>query len=404
MKKLIRLLAVALAVMMLAGCSLVTVNEEKIVVATVGDETITKADFNEGFNALLSQYGYTQDSEEIADQLKTLKENYIAQMVEDKVLEKKIKELGLDQVTDEEKAAAEQEIQDWYDEQYAALVENFKTDDTVEDPEAKAAETIENYLSQYGLTLDQMKENSVASISSDKLYDYVTKDVTVTEEEAKIEFANKVAAAKEKYDADLSAYVSDFENGATIYYTPKGCYYIKHILISLTDEQKQDIKNLRADDDETVAATADEKREEYLLTIREKAESVLKLVDEGGDFEDPDEEYGEDPGMKNEAYKNGYLTYAGDTGFVTEFADACAALTEDGMTSGLVASDFGYHIIRRVSTVPSGEATFEDVKDSLMESMLTDRRARLTISRWKPGSRKSTPTSRPISFDAEFLR
>lgn len=375
MKKLIRLLAVALAVMMLAGCSLVTVNEEKIVVATVGDETITKADFNEGFNALLSQYGYTQDSEEIADQLKTLKENYIAQMVEDKVLEKKIKELGLDQVTDEEKAAAEQEIQDWYDEQYAALVENFKTDDTVEDPEAKAAETIENYLSQYGLTLDQMKENSVASISSDKLYDYVTKDVTVTEEEAKIEFANKVAAAKEKYDADLSAYVSDFENGATIYYTPKGCFYIKHILISLTDEQKQDIKNLRADDDETVAATADEKREEYLLTIREKAESVLKLVDEGGDFEALMEEYGEDPGMKNEAYKNGYLTYAGDTGFVTEFADACAALTEDGMTSGLVASDFGYHIIRRVSTVPSGEATFEDVKDSLMESMLTDKKS-----------------------------
>lgn len=375
MKKLIRLLAVALAVMMLAGCSLVTVNEEKIVVATVGDETITKADFNEGFNALLSQYGYTQDSEEIADQLKTLKENYIAQMVEDKVLERKIKELGLDQVTDEEKAAAEQEIQDWYDEQYAALVENFKTDDTVEDPEAKAAETIENYLSQYGLTLDQMKENSVASISSDKLYDYVTKDVTVTEEEAKIEFANKVAAAKEKYDADLSAYVSDFENGATIYYTPKGCYYIKHILISLTDEQKQDIKNLRADDDETVAATADEKREEYLLTIREKAESVLKLVDEGGDFDALMEEYGEDPGMKNEAYKNGYLTYAGDTGFVTEFADACAALTEDGMTSGLVGSDFGYHIIRRVSTVPSGEATFEDVKDSLMESMLTDKKS-----------------------------
>lgn len=375
MKKLIRLLAVALAVMMLAGCSLVTVNEEKIVVATVGDETITKAEFNEGFNALLSQYGYTQDSEEIADQLKTLKENYIAQMVEDKVLEKKIKELGLDQVTDEEKAAAEQEIQDWYDEQYAALVENFKADDTVEDPEAKAAETIENYLSQYGLTLDQMKENSVASISSDKLYDYVTKDVTVTEEEAKIEFANKVAAAKEKYDADLSAYVSDFENGATIYYTPKGCYYIKHILISLTDEQKQDIKNLRADDDETVAATADEKREEYLLTIREKAESVLKLVDEGGDFEALMEEYGEDPGMKNEAYKNGYLTYAGDTGFVTEFADACAALTEDGMTSGLVGSDFGYHIIRRVSTVPSGEATFEDVKDSLMESMLTDKKS-----------------------------
>ena len=372
MKKLIRLLAVALAVMMLAGCSLVTVNEEKIVVATVGDETITKADFNEGFNALLSQYGYTQDSEAIADQLKTLKENYIAQMVEDKVLEKKIKELGLDQVTDEEKAAAEQEIQDWYDEQYAALVENFKTDDTVEDPEAKAAETIENYLSQYGLTLDQMKENSVASISSDKLYDYVTKDVTVTEEEAKIEFANKVAAAKEKYDADLSAYVSDFENGATIYYTPKGCYYIKHILISLTDEQKQDIKNLRADDDETVAATADEKREEYLLTIREKAESVLKLVDEGGDFEALMEEYGEDTGMQNEPAKtNGYAVCEQSTNWVESFRDAAMALAKVGDVSEPVRSSYGIHLIKYVSDAVEGPVAFDDVKDTIYESLLS---------------------------------
>ena len=371
MKKLIRLLAVALAVMMLAGCSLVTVNEEKIVVATVGDETITKAEFNEGFNALLSQYGYTQDSEAIADQLKTLKENYIAQMVEDKVLERKIKELGLDQVTDEEKAAA-QEIQDWYDEQYAALVENFKTDDTVEDPEAKAAETIENYLSQYGLTLDQMKENSVASISSDKLYDYVTKDVTVTEEEAKIEFANKVAAAKEKYDADLSAYVSDFENGATIYYTPKGCYYIKHILISLTDEQKQDIKNLRADDDETVAATADEKREEYLLTIREKAESVLKLVDEGGDFEALMEEYGEDTGMQNEPAKtNGYAVCEQSTNWVESFREAAMALAKVGDVSEPVRSSYGIHLIKYVSDAVEGPVAFDDVKDTIYESLLS---------------------------------
>ena len=388
MKKLIRLLAVALAVMMLAGCSLVTVNEEKIVVATVGDETITKADFNEGFNALLSQYGYTQDSEEIADQLKTLKENYIAQMVEDKVLERKIKELGLDQVTDEEKAAAEQEIQDWYDEQYAALVENFKTDDTVEDPEAKAAETIENYLSQYGLTLDQMKENSVASISSDKLYDYVTKDVTVTEEEAKIEFANKVAAAKEKYDADLSAYVSDFENGATIYYTPKGCYYIKHILISLTDEQKQDIKNLRADDDETVAATADEKREEYLLTIREKAESVLKLVDEGGDFDALMEEYGEDPGMKEEPYKTqGYLISENTLDkYYDGFGIAAISLKNIGDVSNPVETEAGYHFIQYTSDAEVKDTPFEDVKQAIIDKLTEDEKVAIyndCLEKWK---------------------
>ena len=117
MKKFIKLLAVALAAAALAGCSLVSINTEKITVATVGEDTITKAAFDEGFNAFLAQYGYTQDSTEIADQLPDLKEQYINMMVQNLVIEQKIEELGLGEVTDEEKAAAEQSVQDWYDEQ-----------------------------------------------------------------------------------------------------------------------------------------------------------------------------------------------------------------------------------------------------------------------------------------------
>ena len=60
MKKFIKLLAVALAAAALAGCSLVSINTEKITVATVGEDTITKAAFDEGFNAFLAQYGYTR--------------------------------------------------------------------------------------------------------------------------------------------------------------------------------------------------------------------------------------------------------------------------------------------------------------------------------------------------------
>ena len=136
MKKFIKLLAVALAAAALAGCSLVSINTEKITVATVGDETITKAALDEAFNAFLAQYGYTQDSTEIADQLPDLKEQYINMMVQNLVIEQKIEELGLGEVTDEEKTAAEQSVQDWYDEQFAQLVETYSADETVEDPEA----------------------------------------------------------------------------------------------------------------------------------------------------------------------------------------------------------------------------------------------------------------------------
>ena len=47
-------------------------------------------------------------------------------------------------------------------------------------------------------------------------------------------------------------------------------------------------------------------------------------------------------------------------------------LTADGMTTGLVATDFGYHIIRRVSTLTAGEVPFADVKEDIMAGLLGD--------------------------------
>ena len=371
MKKFAKLLAVCLAVMALAGCSLVTVNPEKITVATVGGETITKAQFDEEFNAFLSLYGYTQDSEEIADQLAELKESFIDQMVEDLVVDQKVRELGFDQITDEEKAEAEKGVDDWYQSQIEALVAEYEKDESVADPEAKAKEDIENYLSYYGTSLDDMKAQEIDAIPSGKLYDYVTKDIVVTEEEAKLTYAENVASDKEKYDGDLATFVSAFDNGYVIYYVPEGTFYVKHILIGLTDEQKQELKDLRADDDEAVAATADAKRDEFLATIQEEADAALAAVEAGGDFDALIAEYGDDPGMTYDYYADGYLTYVGNPSFVEEFTAACDALTEDGMTTGLVASDFGYHIIRRVATKAAGEVPFEDVKADLMDGMLS---------------------------------
>lgn len=371
MKKFAKLLAVCLAVMALAGCSLVTVNPEKITVATVGGETITKAQFDEEFNAFLSLYGYTQDSEEIADQLAELKESFIDQMVEDLVVDQKVRELGFDQITDEEKAEAEKGVDDWYQSQIEALVAEYEKDESVADPEEQARQDVEEYLSNYGTSIEDMKAQEVEAIPSNKLYEYVTKDVVVTEEEAKLTYAENVASDKESYDGDLAAFVNAFDNGYVIYYVPEGTFYVKHILIGLTDEQKQELKDLRADDDEAVAATADAKRDEFLATIQEEADAALAAVEAGGDFDALIAEYGDDPGMTYDYYADGYLTYVGNPSFVEEFTAACDALTEDGMTTGLVASDFGYHIIRRVATKAAGEVPFEDVKADLMDGMLS---------------------------------
>lgn len=373
MKKIARLLAVILMVAMLAGCSLVAVNPEKIVVATVGEETISKAQFDAYLNAYLSSYGYTVDSAEIAEQLPELKASMIDVLVEEIVIDQKIKELGLDQISDEERAEAEATIQTWYDLQLEMLTEAYAADETVEDAAATAKEDLDNYLqTNMGTDLAGLKAAEVEYIPSNKLYDHVTKDVVVTEEQAKITYAENVAQAKDLYDGDIATFVAHHDSGYVLYYVPEGVFYVKHILIGFTDEQKTELQNLRGDDDEAVAATADAKRDEFLATIQEEADIALAAVEAGGDFDALIAEYGDDPGMKNELYKKGYMTYAANPGFVPEFTAACDLLTEDGMTSGLVASDFGYHIIRRVSTLASGEVPFADVKDDVMSGMLSE--------------------------------
>ena len=73
------------------------------------------------------------------------------------------------------------------------------------------------------------------------------------------------------------------------------------------------------------------------------AEDVLKQIRDGADFDELMKEYGEDPGMAE--HPEGYTFTDGE--FVEEFYNATAAM-EIGEVSGLVRSNYGYHIIKRI--------------------------------------------------------
>jgi len=79
----------------------------------------------------------------------------------------------------------------------------------------------------------------------------------------------------------------------------------------------------------------------------EKAEELLERVLAGENFSYLVETYGEDPGM--ERYPRGYTFARGD--MVPQFENATLEL-EIGEISGLVMTDFGIHIIKRVEPDP----------------------------------------------------
>ena len=133
---------------------------------------------------------------------------------------------------------------------------------------------------------------------------------------------------------------------------------VKHVLIKLPQE---DIDQYNAMVDEGKTEEADKYLDEKLKAIEPKAMEVLEKAQNGQEFEKLIEEYGEDPGMEDNDV--GYIVRQ-DGSFVPQFEEAAFSL-EEGEISDLVASSYGYHIIKLYEKMPEKVYTLEEKYDEL---------------------------------------
>ena len=99
-----------------------------------------------------------------------------------------------------------------------------------------------------------------------------------------------------------------------------------------------------------------------------QAQEILDKLKAGGKFEDLAKEFSKDPGS---AARGGDLGFFGQGRMVKPFEDAVNALAKPGDLSGLVESQFGYHIIRLDERKPKTVKTFDEVKGTLNEESRT---------------------------------
>lgn len=364
-------LVALLLCVLLAGCSLVKVNNDRVIVATIGDQKITLTQYLEYADFLMKGNGI-DTSVLTKEEKETVTGQVLDAMVSLAVQEQKLAQMGMPfSQADEEQATAE--IEEMIESQYQQLLAFYQQDETVEDPEAKALEMSESYFIQQGFDKDIQIKARTETIRKVRLREEMTKDITVTDEEVQTYYDNLIAQKKEAYTKNLAQYATDASSGE-VYYTPAGYFYVKHILLALDEETQQQLQTLRYTDGDNEAA--DKLREEKLAAIQSEAEAVLAKVQAGEDFDALIDEYGDDPGMKDEeTKKTGYLAYSGATTmFVDEFQKAVDTLSKDGDTSGLVASDYGYHIIRRVSTLEENTVPLAEVEETIREEALTDKK------------------------------
>lgn len=405
--------------LILSSCALI-VKDEAVDAATeiirLGDQVITKGQVDSAVNvqlantaSLYSAYGMAYDptSETAISDART---SVVNAFKNNMVLAAKAKELGLDQLTDEEKATAQTNAETQYNSDKDYLKSSQLADSGLEG-DALEAEAVKR-MDALGATMDSYLTSATESLVRDKVRQYVIKDVTVTDEELQTEYDSRVSADQSKYAEDANSWASAANNGTTLYYTPAGIRRVKQILIRFKSEDSTAISDAQAKvteansrvtaaqqviDDEAAseedkakaqadleAAQADltaaneavtAARETAFANIDADTDAVLEQLANGGDWDTLMAEKNEDPGMKSGVTaEKGYAVTEGMTSFDAAFVDAAMALESVGDISGKIRGDaYGYYIIRYEGDETEGPVALDDVKETIRSTLQSNK-------------------------------
>ncbi|MDL2237237.1 peptidylprolyl isomerase [Christensenellaceae bacterium OttesenSCG-928-K19] len=359
----------------LGACSMVEVDEERDkdqTVAVVDGVELKKENYYIALSSMLYNYGMSVEQLEESDYADEYRATALSNLVSDELLYQKAEELGIVDDSEEKRA----EIKKTAQEQLYSMLEYYReqvaADESIaeEDKETEALKKWGKY--REDVSMDDMEayiDSQVRANAINELYDQLMAEVDYTEEQALEYYDQQVDAQRQFIEEDPEQYMPMYEAfGNTVYVNPAGYKYVKNLLIALPDEVQSEISTLRGDGDDEAANAL---RDEELAKIYDEANGLLERARGGEDFDALIEEYGDDPGMEAEPAKTyGYLVREGSE-YVAEFEEASLALENEGDISDLVATDFGYHIIK-YQTDGEGPKPFETVKDEIMETQLNN--------------------------------
>lgn len=290
-------------------------------VAVVGDETITQEDFDALYASAVKQgeaNGQTPPKKGSAEE-KTLKEQVLQSLVQNAEIKQEAEAKGIkvdQKQIDSDLAAFKQQCCQDKPKQYA------------------------KYLKDQGLTEAQLTEQFTLRQQAQGLYDAVTKDVKVTDEEA-----------QKQYDKDKESK-----------FTTARSRKVAHILI----DEKPKGQSTEAD--------------------CAKAEEVLAEVKANpGDWKALVKKYSADPGSVD---TGGEYDITDDQNWDEDFRKGAFALAKKGDISEPVKSQFGCHIIKALGDItPAKTQAFADVKQQIVDE-LTQTKKNEAATKWFDGVQK----------------
>jgi peptidyl-prolyl cis-trans isomerase D len=336
-------------------------------VASVGDRTITPADFRRRYQQQIDAYRTAYGGTMSEDQIRQLQigQQVLQQMIEEYAELVEAARLGLN-VTDEEVRArilaipALQENGRFIGEQrYRELL-------AIQRPPVSPAEFEQNLrvtllieklrtgLTEWMSISDAELQKAYASRNDKVKLDLITiaaadfrKDVTVADQDV----ASHFEANKERYRLperrNIRFVVFDAAQARTKLEVPRAeveRYYNEHVSEYTTPEQVRASHILLKTEGKTEA------------DVRARAEAVLQQAKAGADFAALAKKYSED---ESNAANGGDLDYFSRGRMVAEFENAAFAL-QPGQVSDLVKTPYGFHIIKLTDRKPELKRTLGD--------------------------------------------
>ena len=190
-----------------------------------------------------------------------------------------------------------------------------------------------------------------------KLYERVTENITVTEEEVHDQYDTRVAEMKETYAESPNSFEQDMINGATIYYRPAG---FREYQANSNCLQRRGFRNHRhpAKPGRYPRRRGSEKRLRWPISRKRRRAYWYSLKKDGSNFDEVMKENTDD--TTTEPYAVGNL--GEDTSLCGGLYPGCFCPAKAGDISGLVATDYGYHILCYAGDIQEGAVPFEEVK------------------------------------------
>ena len=446
MKKISRLLALVLALMLCTASVCTAVADEATttdttetattaptdVMATVNGEPVlreTVENIASNLSYTYSQYGYDTTTDENAKFINQLALDYAIQYA---LMDQKAAEWGLDQFTDEEMETLKaSNAESWNSlvDSYVSYYGNL-TDESTDEEKLAAKTSALAALEAMGYTEDVMMQSTLEEERYNRVRDKMVENVEVTDDEVQTAFDTQVESDKASYEGNVAyyEYMTQYY-GQTSYYVPEGYRGITHILLTVDDDLLQNYEDLaakleeqeEAEDTDTTEATATDVTEETETPVTQAdvdaayqaiLDSVQPTIDEinqkladGASFSDLIAEYGADPGMQSEPYMSeGYSVHQDSVVWDAAFVKAAFSVEKAGDVSEPVVGSYGVHIVYYLRDVPSGAVELtDDIKEDLKSTLLSEKENEAfasTMQLWRDAS-KIEYTAEIEALDAE---